>query len=137
MAASDPPIRTFMTTQPHSIQANETVKKAQDLMARHQIRHLPVMNPIKTDEILGIISDRDIKVICGIAEANPAKLLIQNVCHLHPYIVGPETPLREVAETMGRQRDGSAIIAQGSKLVGIFTTVDACRALTTLIGQST
>ena len=136
MAVMDPPIKQFMTAQPHVIQASETVKKAQDLMVLHQIRHLPVMNPVKTDEIMGILSDRDIKVICCIAEANPAKLLVKNVCHLHPYVVGPETPLREVAKTMARKRYGSAIVVQGSKPIGIFTTVDACQALTTVLSQA-
>jgi len=135
MALTDPPIRKFMTAQPHSIHANETVKKAQDLMVLHRIRHLPVMNPIKTDEVFGIISERDINLICCIAEANPAKLLVKNVCHAHPYVVSPDTPLREAAEVMVSQRYDAAIVVQGAKLVGMFTTVDACRALASLLRE--
>ena len=132
MTDVNPPIRTFMTTQPYSINANEMVKRAEDLMTQHQIRHLPVMHPIKAGQVMGLISDRDIKLIYSIAEADPTRMLVSNVCHQHPYVVEPETPLREVAKIMAEKRYEAAIIAQGASLVGIFTTVDACRALAEL-----
>ena len=136
MIEGNPPVKKFMTAQPYSIQANETVKQAEDVMAKHQIRHLPVMHPIKKGEVMGLISDRDIKIVCCIAEANPARMLVSNMCHQHPYVVEPETPLREVAKTMAEKRYEAAIIAHGASLVGIFTTVDACRALAELTQAS-
>ncbi len=45
------------------------------------------------------------------------------------YEVSPETPLAEVASAMGKNRYGCAIVTKGDQVVGIFTTVDACKVL--------
>ena len=45
------------------------------------------------------------------------------------YSVGPETPLAKVAASMVRHRFGSAVIVERGRVVGMFTTVDALRAL--------
>jgi acetoin utilization protein AcuB len=50
-----------------------------------------------------------------------------------PYTVSPEAPLDEVVETMAANKYGSAVIMQNQKVVGIFTTVDACEALCQLL----
>jgi acetoin utilization protein AcuB len=47
--------------------------------------------------------------------------------------VSPDSPLDEVALEMAENRYGSAIIVQDKKVVGIFTTVDACRALAAIL----
>jgi acetoin utilization protein AcuB len=50
------------------------------------------------------------------------------------YAVSPNTPLDEVATTKAEQKYGSALVVQNEHIVGIFTTVDACRALAELLG---
>ena len=50
-----------------------------------------------------------------------------------PYTVEPETPLDQVARTMAEKKFGSAVVLQNHKVVGIFTTVDACQALSELL----
>ena len=46
------------------------------------------------------------------------------------YAVSPSTPLSEVAQRMSETRYGCAIVKDDEqKVVGIFTTTDACRAL--------
>jgi acetoin utilization protein AcuB len=52
-----------------------------------------------------------------------------------PYTVGPGTPLDEVVSTMAEKKFGSAVVVQNNKIVGIFTTVDACQALSDLSEQ--
>jgi acetoin utilization protein AcuB len=49
------------------------------------------------------------------------------------YAVPPDAPLDEVVDTMAEKRYGSAIIVQNNRVVGVFTTVDACRALSELL----
>ena len=51
-----------------------------------------------------------------------------------PYAVPPETPLAEVAATMAERQFGSAIVTDGRGAIGIFTTMDALRALASLLG---
>jgi acetoin utilization protein AcuB len=45
------------------------------------------------------------------------------------YTVQPETPLLDVAAAMADHKYGCAVVTEGHHVVGIFTTVDALRAL--------
>jgi acetoin utilization protein AcuB len=46
-----------------------------------------------------------------------------------PYTVSPEEPLDVVAAIMADHKIGSAVIVDCGEVQGIFTTVDALRAL--------
>ena len=59
--------------------------------------------------------------------------MVIDVCSEDPYIVDPDEPVRMVAQEMAKKHYGSAVVVQNKKLVGIFTTVDACRALSQMI----
>jgi acetoin utilization protein AcuB len=43
--------------------------------------------------------------------------------------VGPRTSLAKVAATMAEHKYGSAVVMEKNRVVGMFTTVDALRAL--------
>jgi acetoin utilization protein AcuB len=61
------------------------------------------------------------------------KLVVGDAMTEHPYTVSPDAPLDEVVDTMAANKYGSAVIMQNEKVVGIFTTVDACMALGQLL----
>lgn len=130
MSKAEPLIQKFMTCQPHAVEASETVQNASKMMSDLKIRHLPVMEKGK---VSGIISDRDIKMALSLVDANPRLLLVKDISHENPYIVDPDTHLSDVVREMADKFYGSAIVVQNGKLVGIFTTVDACRALAALL----
>jgi acetoin utilization protein AcuB len=48
------------------------------------------------------------------------------------YCVSPDAPLVEVAREMAEHKYGSAVVVEGPKVVGVFTTTDALRALVAL-----
>jgi CBS domain-containing protein len=52
------PVEAFMSTRLITIQPDEDVAKAADLMINHNIRHLVVVNPDGT--LLGMVSIRDV-----------------------------------------------------------------------------
>ncbi len=102
-------------------------------MSMFDIRHLPVT----TDGIVvGILSQRELDLGLQIEVIDSKQLVVLDACSEKPYIAYPDTPLREVAEVMAREHFGSVIIMENAKLVGIFTTVDACRALAQMIGDA-
>jgi acetoin utilization protein AcuB len=41
----------------------------------------------------------------------------------------PEAPLAEVIEAMLERKAGSAVVVENERVVGVFTTIDAMRAL--------
>jgi acetoin utilization protein AcuB len=126
MDADGPFVEDFMTEQPFWIHAGAPLERAKSLMVEHGIRHLPVLN-YRT--VMGIISERDVDLALGLEGGNQARLVVMDMCHGRPYVVPPKTPLRRVASEMASRAIGSAIVMDGTRLVGIFTTVDACRAL--------
>jgi acetoin utilization protein AcuB len=130
MPPQEPAIQMYMSMAMNSIQAGELLEKAMVLMEKQKIRHLPVM---MKDKVIGMLSDRDIKLAGSILGEDANKLPVIDVCNQSPYTVSPETPLRTVATTMADKQYGSAIVLKDGKLVGIFTTTDACRALSDII----
>ena len=132
MSKAEPTIQKYMTTLPYSIEAHENIVTAVDTMKKFNIRHLPVM---RNGLLIGIISDRDVKLAESIQGLDLNQLLISDVCTEKPYAVSPDAPLKEVVKTMALKHYGSALIVSNGKLVGIFTTVDVCRALADIIEQ--
>lgn len=130
MSKPIPPISKFMTTTPVSIKSDATLADAEKMMNEHSVRHLPVVDG---DELLGIITDRDINFVESFSDVNPRRVFVGRAMTEKPYSVAPETPIDEVAFTMAEQRYGSAVVVQNGHVVGIFTTVDACRCLSELL----
>lgn len=134
MSKSIPKISKYMTTTPFSIDAKESLLRAIELMQSKDIRHLPVMRGPK---VIGILSDRDVKTMLSFAspgmDAN--KVLAEDVCTDQPYTTKPEALLNEVANEMAEKKLGSAVIMDNGKLVGIFTAVDVCMALSDICEQ--
>jgi CBS domain-containing protein len=86
--------------------------------------------------IVGLVTDRDIKLVLGPDFGYPSEkeLKVRDACVEDPYIVLASTPVATVAGTMAKRHIGSAIITKNEKLVGVFTSTDACRALAKLLG---
>lgn len=125
-------VEDFMTRQPYTISRRGSILEAQRMMAVYRIRHLPIMSGKK---VYGIVSDRDIKMALGFVDARPDKMTVSQIGRQKPYMAGLKTPLAKVADTMARRQIGCALIHKNRKLVGIFTTVDACKALSKVLRQ--
>ncbi|HEY6559886.1 MAG TPA: CBS domain-containing protein [Polyangiaceae bacterium] len=125
-----PAIKTFMTTAPHSIGKDQTLAQAQAFLQQHQIRHLPVLSG---GALVGILTERDLSLIGALGGTDVKKTMVEEVMTTSVYAVTPETQLAQVAATMSEKKYGSAVVMQNGKVVGIFTTVDACRALAELL----
>lgn len=121
---------SVMTAFPYSVDWEDELVKAVDLMQAHDIRHLPVM---RDGRIHGIVSDADLRMAMSLRPEGGADLRVGLVCTRHPYVVELDTPLDEVAMELADRQVGSAIVRRGSKLAGIVTTTDICRLLATWI----
>lgn len=119
-----------MSTTPHTIGSDQTLDKAEKMMAQHHIRHLPVLSG---GNLVGILSERDIKLVESFRDVDPTKVTVEEACTPEPYIVAASTPLTEVCANMAAKRYGCALICDNHKLVGIFSWVDALNALNELM----
>jgi acetoin utilization protein AcuB len=125
-----PTIQKYMTPAPHSITAEQTLARAQELMSEHHIRHLPVLHG---DRLLGVVTDRDLHLIESLKDVNPKLITVSDAMSSSVYAVAPDAPLDEVVGPMAEKKLGSAVVVQNGKVVGIFTTVDVCIALSDLL----
>jgi acetoin utilization protein AcuB len=121
-----PAIKALMTAFPYSVEVTASVAAAQEFMREHHIRHLPVT---RDGELIGMVSDRDIKLILGpdFAYTDAEKTTVGDALVREAYVVDLETRLDEVLAHMADQHLGSAIITRKGKLAGVFTCTDACR----------
>jgi acetoin utilization protein AcuB len=131
----NPQVIAFMTPFPYSIDVDAPLKDAHKLMREHHFRHLPVT---RGDAIVGVLTDRDIKLVLGPDFAYPdeEQLTVRDAYVERPCVVPASTPVATVARTMAENHIGSAIVTKNDKLVGIFTVTDACRALAEVLAGS-
>ena len=121
-----PAISQYMTKQPWTVARSASLADAHALMREHQLRHLPVMD---NGELVGIVSLGDLHLLETIGEFALEEIPVDEAMTERPFIVTGDTPLDEVAEIMASKKYGSAIVVGRQGVEGIFTTIDACRAL--------
>jgi acetoin utilization protein AcuB len=130
MSKAIPSVQKYMTTSPHTIGEDQPMALAHRMMREHKIRHLPVLRGAK---IVGLVSDRDLNMVETLSDVDPRKVLVSEAMSQDPYLVSPDAALDEVVATMAKGKLGSAVVMQHEKVVGIFTTVDACLAFSDLL----
>jgi acetoin utilization protein AcuB len=123
-----PSIESFMTAAPHSIGVDQALAHA--FLRKHSIRHLPVLSG---GTLVGILTERDLSLIEALGGTDTNRTTVEEVMTTSVYAVTPETPLDEVATMMSEKKYGSAVVMRKGKVLGIFTTVDACRALAEIL----
>lgn len=130
MSKATPLIQKYMTSSPHSIGKDQTLAHAHEVLRANQIRHLPVLDG---GQLVGMLTHRDLALIEALKDVDPKRVTVEDAMNTEVYTVGPDAELAEVAHEMAEKKYGSAVILQNRKVVGIFTTVDACRALGDLL----
>jgi len=130
MSTAIPSIQKYMTTSPHTVGAEQTLAFAHGLLQEHRIRHLPVL---RGGRLAGILTQRDIALVESLKDVDPTLILVEDAMSQEIFTVSPEAPLDEVVSEMAAHKYGSALVVQNSKVVGIFTAVDACSTLAELL----
>jgi acetoin utilization protein AcuB len=121
-----PTIRQYMTPTPHTIARSQSLSTARRLMREYDVRHLPVL---EGGQIVGLLSERDLFLVETLPGVNPTDVRVEEAMVESVYTATPETPVAQVIETMIERKLGSAVIMENDKVAGVFTTVDALRAL--------
>lgn len=129
-----PVLKTEMTPFPWWVDIDEPLLAARELMRQHKVRHLPVKD---NGKLVSVITDRDLKFALDPDLGLPPResLRVRDVCVYTAFIVDIECRLEEVLDTMAERKIGSALVTRDGKLVGIFTSPDACRVLARIIRE--
>jgi CBS-domain-containing membrane protein len=120
----------WMTEAVLAVETFDSINVARQLMAKHRINQLPV---IEGDKVVGIVTDRDVR------DAYPTSMAInrgeaidrfadtitvEEVMTYDVLTVQPDTSLRTAVELLRKQRIGSLPVVKKKKLVGIITRSD-------------
>ncbi len=124
--ADEDAIAAFMTRSPRCIGKDQPLASAQALMRTARLRHLPVLEGGK---LVGILSQRDVYFLETIAGVDPTTDSVEDAMSADTYQVAPSARLLDVVQTMARKKLGSAVVVDGGKVVGVFTTTDAMTLL--------
>jgi CBS domain-containing protein len=128
MMNKEPRVKTAMTPFPYSVDIAAPIGAARKLMLEHHVHHLPVT---QANQLKGIVSDRDIKLLLGpeLGSPDPHELTVEDAYVENGYSADLETPLAVVVRTMAEQHIGAAVVTKQGRIAGIFTATDACRVL--------
>ena len=119
-------IAEVMTTDPHTIGAEQPLARAHDMMREHGLRHLPVLEGGK---LIGVLSQRDLYFVEAIAGVDAKIDHVADALASELFTVAPGECVRDVARTMGEHKYGCAIVLDRGHVVGIFTATDALALL--------
>ena len=95
-------------------------------MRKNHVRHLPVVDGAI---VVGVLSQRDILLLETLPSGNSPDARVEEAMVEEVFTVQPDAPVAEVVERMIGGKLGSAIVCEAGRVVGVFTTIDALRAL--------
>ena len=123
-------VSDWMTENVLAVDTYDSIAIAREVMAKHRINQLPVLD---NDLLVGIVTDRDIrdayptsmmidqtKAIDSFAE----KVTVEEVMSHDVLIVQPETPLATAVGLLRKHRIGSLPVVKNKTLMGIITRSD-------------
>ncbi len=132
-----------MRRDPIRVAPDATLAEASELMVRHRIRHLPV---VESAGLVGIVTDRDVRQASlpgapGRAAPETTVLLglirVREVMTPAPVTIAPEATLGEAAQLcLAHRIRGLPVVAAG-RLVGIITDTDLLEALAQIVSMET
>ena len=129
-----PSVAAVMTPFPFSVAADAPITAAEALMEQHGIRHVPVRDG---ETLVGVITERDVALLVDTSLPVPerARIPVHRICSAHPYMVDMHESLGTVTREMAARRVDCALVLRDARLVGIFTSSDACRVLAEILGS--
>jgi CBS domain-containing membrane protein len=133
MADIDRPVRDIMVREVRTLDRNDTLDMADDLMTMERIRHIPVLDGSR---VVGVVSQRDLfrsalATALGYGEKGRRTLMhtfrAKDVMSEPAVSVGPDTSIRSAARLMLERRIGCLPVVEDGRLVGLVTETDILR----------
>ena len=133
-------VKELMTRKVIALAPDDKVDRLFFLFNIENIRHVPVVSA--KGELLGIVSDRDLKKILGgrkrqMERPDGTKFTlstrkIRTIMRRQPYTIDPEANAADAAALMAKRKIGALPVVNKGKLVGIITSTDILRAFVKL-----
>jgi CBS domain-containing membrane protein len=124
-------VRDLMTADVATLERNEKLSVADDVMRLGRIRHLPIVD--SDGALVGIVSQRDLfhsGLLRALGYGSHAKqqaldlLVLKEAMKTEVITVTPDAPLAEAAKIMLERKIGCLVVVEAKKIVGIITESD-------------
>ena len=125
-------VTKIMTAQVVTINLKHSLRHAEELFAKHKIRHIPVVNG---QELIGMLSLTDLLRLSFMDNYGDDESSIDTAVYSmqvmvsNPVTVKSMQTIKEVAEILASQEFHALPVIDGTKLVGIVTTTDLIKYL--------
>lgn len=130
-------VQEVMSLKPVTIRERDSLYLALDLMRRHSIRHLPV---VEEGRLRGIITESDIRgAFLGdngnkSAPRDPEEMSVGDHMTREPLAVAPETHIEDAALLIYKNKIGALPVVQNQSLVGIISIMDILGLFVDMMG---
>ncbi len=128
-------IRDVMVKNVITIQADQTVKHAADIMSRYGVGCLIVL---ENKTVAGIVTERDLLKRVVASAKDPEKTLVKDIMSKPIIIAEPDLELEDAVWMMFEHKIKKLPVVErsgeNSRLVGLVTLTDIARLQPTLIG---
>lgn len=129
-------VRDVMSRDVTTVERNDALSLADDLMRMERIRHLVVVDEERPGEIAGVLSQRDLFLgalarALGYGSAGARKVLetirVKDVMASQPITIEADATLADAARRMLEHRVGCLPVTERGRLVGIVSESDFVR----------
>ena len=118
-----------MTKDPITVTPEDLLIQARLKMQKGGFRRLPV---ISDGQVVGIITDRDIREHVGLLDRTEVKAAMSQ----KPITVIPATTVEAAAQILLKQKIGGLPVLEKNRLIGMITTSDILQAFLDVMGAS-
>ena len=109
---------------------DEKISSTELLMLKKKIGGLPVVNNRETKQLIGIITQRDIRLARFAMSLESPGTLVRDLMTPEPIVVKPDTTLKEALEKMfGNNIERLPVVNNNNELIGLVLTRDILRKL--------
>lgn len=107
-----------------TVEEDATVKKAADIMNKHEIGCLIVT---KREKAVGIVTERDMLARVLAESRNPEKTKVKDIMSRPLVVANPDMDIDEAAKLMFKMKLKKLPVVSNGKLVGLVTLTDLAR----------
>jgi CBS domain-containing protein len=111
-----------MTTEVETVQMNSTLEEAASIMKVENVGAVPVVD--EDDDLVGILTDRDIVVRCVADGKNPAETNVEEVLSHELETIEPDADIDEAAKLMADKQIRRLPVCEDGELVGMLSIGD-------------
>lgn len=115
-------VSDVMTTEIETVQMNSTLEEVASIMKVENVGAVPVVD--EDEDLVGIITDRDIVVRCVAEGKDPGGTSVEEVLSHDLEIIEPDADLEEAAQLMADKQIRRLPVCQDGELVGMVSIGD-------------